>query len=204
VDTDVLDADTSRRRIVHLTDAVRSFRGAHRYGFCIACLTLVLALMVAGPPAPWAAAAPAVNISSQSEQTLQALLAVAKNASSAGLSERSEILSRQFLGTPYGANTLIGSATVPEQLVVELQKVDCFTYADYVEALKRGGDREEFIDGLIKVRYKDGVVSFQNRKHFFTDWSTLQPAVATDVTASLGADAIQVTKNLNKKDSGGL
>nr|WP_308124078.1 DUF1460 domain-containing protein [Mycolicibacterium xanthum] len=114
------------------------------------------------------------------------------------------MLSGQFLGTPYGANTLIGSATVPEQLVVELAKVDCFTYADYVEALKRAGNRDEFIDALISVRYKDGEVGFQTRKHFFTDWAAATPAVATDITASLSANAIQVPKDLNAKDSGGV
>jgi N-acetylmuramoyl-L-alanine amidase-like protein len=147
---------------------------------------------------------PAVRISSQSEQILQTLLTVRNNDSRAGLSERSETVSRQFLGVPYGANTLIGSATEPEQLVVELQRVDCFTYADYVEALKRADDRAKFIDGLVEVRYKDGVVAFQNRKHFFTDWSASTPAIATDVTTSLGAHSIPVTKNLNQKDSGGV
>jgi Protein of unknown function (DUF1460)/Transglycosylase SLT domain len=151
-----------------------------------------------------APATPAVRISSQSEQILQTMLTVRNDASRAGLPERSEIVSRQFLEVPYGANTLIGSATEPEQLVVELQKVDCFTYADYVEALKRADDREEFIKGLTEVRYKDGVVGFQNRKHFFTDWSVSTPAIATDVTTSLSANPIQVTKNLNKKDSGGV
>jgi soluble lytic murein transglycosylase-like protein len=151
-----------------------------------------------------APATPALRISSQSEQILQTMLSVRNDASRAGLPERSEIVSRQFLEVPYGANTLIGSANEPEQLVVELQKVDCFTYADYVEALKRADDREEFIKGLTEVRYKDGVVGFQNRKHFFTDWSVSTPAIATDVTTSLSANPIQVTKNLNKKDSGGV
>ncbi|WP_448412436.1 DUF1460 domain-containing protein [Mycolicibacterium sp. XJ652] len=114
-----------------------------------------------------------------------------------------EAVSRQFLGTPYGADTLVGSATEPEQLVVELEKVDCFTYADYVEALKRASNREEFIDALIDVRYKDGVVAFQNRKHFFTDWAADTPAVATDLTATLTPNAVAVHKNLNQKDSGG-
>jgi hypothetical protein len=150
-----------------------------------------------------AMASPAARISSQSEQILQTLLTIRDNASRAGLSERSEILSRQFLGVPYGANTLIGSANESEQLVVELQRVDCFTYADYVEALKRATDREEFIDRLIEVRYKDRVVGFQNRKHFFTDWSVSTPAIATDVTKTLSANSMQVTKNLNKEDTGG-
>ncbi|MGV0884821.1 DUF1460 domain-containing protein [Mycolicibacterium sp. XJ883] len=112
-------------------------------------------------------------------------------------------ISQQFLGTPYGADTLVGSANAPEKLVVELEKVDCFTYADYVEALKRATNREEFIDALIEVRYKDGVVAFRNRKHFFTDWAAATPAVATDITASLSPNAVAVNKNLNAKDSGG-
>ena len=176
-----------------------------RYGVVarLAGLGVVLALVVAVPPSPHATASPSVRISSQSEQILQTLLTVRNNALSAGLSERSEIVSRQFLGIPYGANTLIGSANESEQLVVELQKVDCFTYVDYVEALKRADDREEFIDSLSEVRYKDGAVGFQNRKHFFTDWSVSAPAIANDVTTSLSANSIQLTKNLNKKDSGG-
>ena len=184
----------------------RSRKPQRRHGVVarLACLGVVLALVVAAPPSPHAIASPAVRISSQSEQILQTLLTARNSASSAGLSERSEIVSRQFLGVPYGANTLIGSANEPEQLVVELQKVDCFTYADYVEALKRANDREEFIDSLIEVRYKDGLVGFQNRKHFFTDWSALAPAIATDITTSLSANSIQLTKNLNKKDSDGV
>jgi Protein of unknown function (DUF1460)/Transglycosylase SLT domain len=151
-----------------------------------------------------APAFPAVRISGQSEQILGRLLTVRNDASRDDVSTRSETVTRQFLGVPYGANTLIGSATEPEQLVVDLEKVDCFTYTDYVEALKRADDREKFINRLIEVRYKDGVVGFQNRKHFFTDWSALKPAIATDVTTGLSAHSIQVAKHLNEKDSGGV
>lgn len=143
--------------------------------------------------------APDIRISTQSEQILQNLLQVRNDAG-----EGSDRLSRQFLGVPYGANTLGGSAVEPEQLVVDLQRVDCFTYADYVEALKRATNRDEFLDALAKVRYRDGVVSFQNRKHFFTDWAVSTPAIATDVTKDLSPNAIQVAKNLNAKNSGGV
>jgi len=163
-----------------------------------------VALLVAVPQASYATAAPPVSISSPNEQTLQGLLTVRSDAAGEGPSERSEVLSRQFLGVPYGANTLIGSANTPEQVVVELQKVDCFTYADYVEALKRATTRDEFLDGLIEVRYKGGVVGFETRKHFFTDWSASAPAVATDVTSSMSDKAIQVAKDLNRKDAGGV
>jgi len=95
-------------------------------------------------------------------------------------------VSALFLQVPYGADTLIGSAFVPEQLVVELTRVDCFTYADYVEALKRSSNRTEFLTQLAQVRYRGGDVAFTQRRHFFTDWAADKPANATDVTASLG------------------
>lgn len=159
----------------------------------IAWLGLVAALVLALSPVPVASAVP-VLISADSERILQTMLAVPADTVSAA-----------FLGTPYGANTLVGSADEPEELVVELQRVDCFSYADYVEALKRaGGDRNAFMDSLIDIRYKDGVVGFANRKHFFTDWAATAPAVATDITAGLSDKAIETTKNLNAKDSGGV
>nr|CRL71522.1 transglycosylase [Mycolicibacterium malmesburyense] len=143
--------------------------------------------------------APDVVMSEQSEQILERMLAV-RNGAGAG---SAEAISREFLGTLYGADTLIGSASEPERLVVELTKVDCFTLADYVEALKRAGNRDEFVTALREVRYRDGVVNFQNRKHFFTDWAA-EPAVANDVTADLSPNAVAVQKNLNEKDSGGV
>lgn len=167
----------------------------------LALVGMVLAVIAASPDAM---ASPAVRISGQSEQILQTLLAAAGGTAGEDVSQRSTTVSAQFLGTPYGANTLIGSATVPEQLVVDLQRVDCFTYADYVEALKRADDRGGFVDALVDVRYKGGAVAFANRKHFFTDWAASAPAVANDITASLGDNVIQSPKNLNSKDSGGV
>ncbi|WP_146634568.1 N-acetylmuramoyl-L-alanine amidase-like domain-containing protein, partial [Salmonella enterica] len=51
-----------------------------------------------------------------------------------------EVISRvssAFLGTPYQADTLIGGPGIPEVLVANFNGVDCFTLADYVEALAR-------------------------------------------------------------------
>jgi soluble lytic murein transglycosylase-like protein len=147
---------------------------------------------------------PVVRIAGRSEHRLADLLRTRNEAAQQQVPSLAESVSRQFLGVPYGANTLVGSATRPEELVVNVEAVDCFTYADYVEALKRAGDREEFIDRLIDVRYKGGVVGFGTRRHFFTDWSATTPPVATDVTAQLGATAVPVAKHLNRKDTGGV
>nr|WP_260765293.1 DUF1460 domain-containing protein [Mycobacterium sp. SMC-4] len=135
-------------------------------------------------------------MSAPSGQILDAMLAVEARDSGT--------VSAQFLGTRYGADTLVGSADQDEQLVVELERVDCFTYADYVEALKRADDRETFLAGLTDVRYTNGVVAFDNRRHFFTDWAAADPAVATDVTGSVSDDAVRTSKQLNRKDTGGV
>jgi membrane-bound lytic murein transglycosylase B len=149
-------------------------------------------------------ASSAVRLSPGSSAVLDAALGVARETSVANPAERAERLSRQFLGTPYGADTLVGSATVPEQLVAELERVDCFTLVDYVEALKRSTSRDQFVNALIRVRYKDNAVGFATRKHFFTDWAATGPAVATDITATLSRNTVEVAKNLNRKDSGGV
>lgn len=145
-----------------------------------------------------------VQLSPASAQILDAALAVARDTAGAPPAERAEALSRLFLGTPYGADTLVGSDSVPERLVAELERVDCFTLADYVEALKRSTSRDQFVSALIRVRYKDGIIGFATRKHFFTDWAAAAPAIATDITATLSPDVVEVPKNLNRKDSGGV
>ncbi|MGL9773214.1 MAG: DUF1460 domain-containing protein [Sodalis sp. (in: enterobacteria)] len=114
-----------------------------------------------------------------------------------------ELVSQSFLGTPYQANTLIGSATEPEKLVVDFNGVDCFTLLDYVHALSQSSNKADFLDQLVKTRYKNGKVSFVNRKHFFTDWFASQPRNARDVTAEISLNAKVIHKQLNLKADGG-
>ncbi|MCV7069160.1 DUF1460 domain-containing protein [Mycobacterium rufum] len=189
-------------------------RGYHRWGVYVNTTSGDVLL-----PDDYAAAAPVpvedylsrvakvsthVELSPASARVLDAALAVARDAAGAPPAARAEALSRQFLGTPYGADTLVGSGGVPERLVAELERVDCFTLADYVEALKRSTSRDQFVNALIRVRYKDGIVGFATRKHFFTDWAAAAPAIAADITATLSPDAVEVPKNLNRKDAGGV
>lgn len=166
-------------------------------------LTCTGAALTAMSAVPTSAAAPTPRMSTASRQLLQSMLSAAEPAADANTATRTDLISRQFLGTPYGAHTLVGSSTTPEQLVVELQRVDCFTFADYVEALKRADDQDGFVSALVTVRYKGGDVSFANRKHFLTDWAATSPAVATDVTADLSGAVVRTQKALNAKGSGG-
>lgn len=166
------------------------------------CLFVVLALMCALCASP-VASADTVQITPANERRLQELLTERNRLAAENPGQLSAGISALFLQVPYGADTLVGSSSVPEQLVVELTRVDCFTFADYVEALKRSSNRADFLAQLTQIRYRAGEVSFTQRRHFFTDWAADAPINATDVTASLGAPTEQVAKMLNLKDSGG-
>ncbi|MFE1591240.1 DUF1460 domain-containing protein [Nocardia sp. NPDC058705] len=163
-------------------------------------LLVLAALLCAGAPA---LAYPAV-IDETSMRKIDELLAVRAETGSSNRPELIERLSARLLGTPYGANMLVGSATEREQLVVDLRRVDCFTFLDYIDAASRAADRDQFVNELVADRYIDGQVEFAQRKHFFTDWATRERRAATDITASLSPAAVTTTKHLNAKADGGL
>ncbi|MGO4743832.1 DUF1460 domain-containing protein [Serratia quinivorans] len=136
---------------------------------------------------------------------LNALLALRANAPAEERQNNGrmiDLLSRPFLGTPYVANRLIGSQETPEQLVIDFRGLDCFTYIDYVDALRQANSQADFVQRLIQIRYAHGDISFLQRKHFFTDWSHQAKTNVTDVTATLSPHAVTLVKNLNEKSDG--
>jgi len=117
--------------------------------------------------------------------------------------ERIGFRSRQFLGVAYQGSTLVGGPLIPEDLVIHLQGVDCFTLIDYVEAMRLSGSFSEFTENLKGVRYRRGEVSFEMRNHFFTDWPEYNAGTIEDVTAVIGGPKIiSVHKRLNLKGDG--
>ncbi|MGW4534950.1 DUF1460 domain-containing protein [Nocardia sp. NPDC004340] len=166
-------------------------------------LLLMLVTLVSALAVPQALAAPAEpGLDESTSRQLDELLAL-RNSIPGARTDAIAQLSARFLGTPYGANMLIGSATRAEQLVVDFRRVDCFTYLDYVDALSRSADRAQFVRNLVATRYADSRVEFTSRKHFFTDWATVNRTAATDITRGLTPAAVTVTKHLNAKADGG-
>ena len=135
------------------------------------------------------------------EQSVETLIKQA--GSENGSSAKIEFLSESFLETPYAGNTLGGASGQTEQLTVDLSGLDCFTYIDYVESLRLSESFSEFKEKLAKIRYKDGAVQWDKRKHFFSDWVSGNDKNARDVTREIGSDAtVTVTKELNRKTDG--
>jgi hypothetical protein len=87
------------------------------------------------------------------------------------ISARIEFISRAFLGTRYRANTLIGGPTRRERFVVRDDAFDCVTFCETMLAMARARDYAEFETALKTIRYANGVVRWDERNHYFADWS---------------------------------
>jgi hypothetical protein len=138
-----------------------------------------------------------------SEARLNRLIMEASAVPDAG--SRIDCLSKQFLDTPYGESTLTGDEGTPEIFVINMASVDCFTFLDYVEAMRLSSSYGQFKKTLKRVRYKKGLVSFLTRNHFFTDWIASNRPFIEDVTHRIGGALTQSTaKILNLKSDGTL
>lgn len=85
--------------------------------------------------------------------------------------KRINIISAHLLGKPYLINPLIGSLDQPEVLVTRMDGFDCVTFIETVLALAYARNETEFVRRLRELRYRDGLVQYQNRLHYTTDWS---------------------------------
>lgn len=117
-------------------------------------------------------------------------------------SERIRLFSSLFKDVTYVRNRLIGSSTTEEQLVIDFGALDCFTYLDYVEALRKSNDLNEFRQKLIETRYVKNDVSYLTRRHFFSDWVSEDAPNAQDVTGTLTDETQLVSKTLNQAKDG--
>ena len=136
-----------------------------------------------------------------SEDGLDQIIQEASHVEDVG--ERINVISRQFLGIPYRESTLIGNVNTTEVFVINLEAMDCFTFVDYVEAMRLSGSFSGFKRNLRRIRYKSGKVAFENRNHFFTDWQVFNKEFINDATRMIGGHkAKSVKKTLNKKEDG--
>ena len=87
-----------------------------------------------------------------------------------GVAARVESISGRFLGYPYIAHSLIGSADTPEVFTDSLKGFDCVTYVESVLALAYAGKASGFPSFLKKLRYEDGKIDWRRRNHYMTQW----------------------------------
>ena len=144
-----------------------------------------------------------VDLGGWTEAELEKTMREAFRIEGAGL--RIAFLSGFFLGLRYRESTLIGDIDTAEVFVINLSEVDCFTFVDYIEAMRLSDSFEDFIENLRRVRYRDSIVDYVNRKHFFTDWAEYEPVFVDDVTTQIGGGRDKSTvKMMNLKEDGTL
>ncbi len=137
------------------------------------------------------------------EGEIDRFLATASRLEDVG--ERIQYISGKFLEVPYQESTLIGNTAINEEFVVNFSGIDCFTFLDYVEALRQSFSFRQFLDRLKKIRYRSGNVSYIMRNHFFTDWREFNGGSIKDITREIGGEKTRsALKSLNMKSDGSL
>lgn len=142
-----------------------------------------------------------IDLGRWSKDDLEHIMSTASHLSNPG--ERIGFVSQHFLNTPYQESTLTSSSNEQEICVINLGGVDCFTFIDYVEAMRLSGSFDEFKESLKKVRYQSGDVDYRKRNHFFTDWAEFSRANIRDATGEIGGNRTKKAKKiLNIKEDG--
>lgn len=99
-----------------------------------------------------------------------------------------------FLERPYVAHTL--EAGNEEQLIMNLNEVDCTTYVEYALALTLAkGDTLCAQNYLKRIRYRDGVIDdYVSRLHYITEWieNGVRYGFFEDITSRHSTDTLQV------------
>lgn len=117
--------------------------------------------------------------------------------------QRIKFLSDFFIALEYKESTLIGDSGAAEIFVVNLSGVDCFTFVDYIEAMRLSDSFGGFLKGLRQARYRNSIVSYEDRKHFLTDWAEYGPVTVADVTEQIGGGKVKsILKIINLKEDG--
>jgi N-acetylmuramoyl-L-alanine amidase-like protein len=107
------------------------------------------------------------NLDSQKNRARAILRSISRES---GLIRRMHLLADRFVGRPYIVNSLIGGPHKPEKFVVNLEAFDCVTLVESILALARSTSSTGFLKELKQIRYRQGLVDWTARLHYFSDW----------------------------------
>ncbi|MEO6038593.1 MAG: N-acetylmuramoyl-L-alanine amidase-like domain-containing protein [Saprospiraceae bacterium] len=110
-------------------------------------------------------------------------------ASATGKVAQTLAVAQSFLGAPYVTGSLEDPG--PEQLIVNLRQLDCWTFLEnsLAIALSSQGDFQVYQDQLQQLRYWGGTVNgYGSRIHYFSGWVLQAQALGylRDLTADIG------------------
>jgi cell wall-associated NlpC family hydrolase len=108
-------------------------------------------------------------IQSNDAQLIRQLIAETRSMKT--VAERMKHVSARLLGATYLRSPLIGSPTEAEVFVTRLDGFDCMTFLETLLAMARAKTSDEFSALLKKIRYRNGVVDYQQRLHYASEWA---------------------------------
>jgi hypothetical protein len=117
-----------------------------------------------------------VQLPNPDQEIFHAKLKIAYTKST--FKDRVLAVAESFIGTPYEGGTLEGND--PEQLVVNLRGLDCWTFVECSVAIAlvaeaNRGDFDFYKEKLQSLRYRNSKVDgYGSRIHYFSDWMLQQ------------------------------
>jgi hypothetical protein len=86
------------------------------------------------------------------------------------IAQRIDFIAGALRGAKYREYTLIGGPRRPEIFVMRDDVFDCVTFCETVLAAASAREPGEFEARLKAIRYRNGVVAWPERNHYFFDW----------------------------------
>jgi hypothetical protein len=122
------------------------------------------------------------------EARIARLILAARDKTS--ISQRIDFISRALIGSDYRGFTLVGGPHWPEQFVVRDDGFDCMTFCETVLAAAIATEPTKFADVLRDIRYRDGIVNWYERNHYFFEWSrrNVENGVCRDIAMDGAVD----------------
>lgn len=116
------------------------------------------------------------------------------------LSRRIDHISAFFLGRPYIENSLGGGPGSPETMIVSLEAFDCVTYVETVLALANSSSAADFVDVLVRLRYRREAIDWFERNHYMTEWARANQAKGFVRNLTRGALVRRIERRLSIVD----
>ncbi len=118
--------------------------------------------------------------------------AVSKNLEKMPINDVVVEIGKTFLGLEYEAHTLEKSG--PEQLVIHLSGLDCYTFFEsslaFARCIKKGKTSfQDYLNEIRNLRYRDGKIDkYPSRLHYASDWlyNNAKRDNVKDITKEIG------------------
>jgi len=119
------------------------------------------------------------------------------------ISERINLYSEKFLGTPYNFQCVGDGpyALMENWPLVNFQETNCMSLCEHVLAMAISDSWDNFFNNLQQIRYKDGVIGMRTRNHYtMADWLPENSWILEDVSRKVGGEYTKsVTRTISHK-----